>query len=358
MTQTLAFLSSIIGFSCLVLALFLFLASTPRPLPNRLFAGFLLLTAIDISGWLIGDLILQFSTLADLRYSLNFLQMPLFVGFIVAACDANFRLRWAQVLHLIPFLLVLVWLSVTSEYSLVFEFFSHVQYYLYIAYVIYALIRFRGIINTCCSDSRSEVIRWLTQLVIVSLFAHSLVVVRMVASLQGAALLFSWLQIVSALIVLGVMTWITLKALLQPALFRGLTQTGVDTAEHSDGKIHVGSSTDADLSQQSAKLKEFMSECEPHLNPDLSLHKLAEQFGASERDLSELINRAFGMHFFDFVNSYRIASSLDLLVSERNRSVLDILTEVGFNSKSSFNTAFKKHTGKTPTAYRLSHSNG
>nr|WP_320000773.1 helix-turn-helix domain-containing protein [uncultured Draconibacterium sp.] len=56
----------------------------------------------------------------------------------------------------------------------------------------------------------------------------------------------------------------------------------------------------------------------------------------------------------NFVNEYRIEKAMELLASNDRKeyTILKILYEVGFNSKSSFNTAFKKHTGLTPTEYR------
>ncbi|MEO0902667.1 MAG: helix-turn-helix domain-containing protein, partial [Bacteroidota bacterium] len=76
------------------------------------------------------------------------------------------------------------------------------------------------------------------------------------------------------------------------------------------------------------------------------------------RELSILINHKMGQHFFDFVNSYRIQSAVDILKdpTKKKVTILEILYEVGFNSKSSFNTAFKKHTGHTPTTYRSKNS--
>ncbi|WP_276965984.1 helix-turn-helix domain-containing protein [Chryseobacterium sp.] len=72
------------------------------------------------------------------------------------------------------------------------------------------------------------------------------------------------------------------------------------------------------------------------------------------RELSLLINHQLGQHFYDFVNTYRIENAMNMLKDETKSKVtiLEILYEVGFNSKSSFNTAFKKHTGTTPTLYR------
>jgi AraC-like DNA-binding protein len=61
-------------------------------------------------------------------------------------------------------------------------------------------------------------------------------------------------------------------------------------------------------------------------------------------------------HFFDFINEYRINDAKKLLKdpTKKEITVLEILYQVGFNSKSSFYTAFKKATNQTPTAYRKS----
>ena len=72
------------------------------------------------------------------------------------------------------------------------------------------------------------------------------------------------------------------------------------------------------------------------------------------KDLSALINLYMDKHFFDFVNEYRIKKAIQILkdCTQKELTVLEILYQVGFNSKSSFNTSFKKYTGKTPTDYR------
>ncbi|MNY70445.1 Melibiose operon regulatory protein [compost metagenome] len=74
------------------------------------------------------------------------------------------------------------------------------------------------------------------------------------------------------------------------------------------------------------------------------------------RELSVLINHQLGQHFYDFVNTYRIENAKEILKdsSKSKVTILEILYEVGFNSKSSFNSAFRKHTGNTPTEYRKS----
>ncbi len=97
-----------------------------------------------------------------------------------------------------------------------------------------------------------------------------------------------------------------------------------------------------------------MSEEKSFLNPSLTIQNVSESIDIPLRDLSLLINHKLNQHFYDFVNTYRIEHAMVILKSatKSKLTILEILYDVGFNSKSSFNTAFKKHTGTTPTAYR------
>ena len=101
-----------------------------------------------------------------------------------------------------------------------------------------------------------------------------------------------------------------------------------------------------------------MQENEPYLDSNLSIYDLAKQLDVPARELSVSINHTLNKHFFDFINEYRIKKAMDLIQnsSDEKLTILEILYEVGFNSKSSFNTAFKKHTGITPTEFKRSAS--
>jgi len=99
-----------------------------------------------------------------------------------------------------------------------------------------------------------------------------------------------------------------------------------------------------------------MEKEKPYLDFGLTLQKLSIQTDIPEKELSILINHQLNKHFFDFINEYRINDAKTLLQdpAKKGLTVLEILYEVGFNSKSSFYTAFKKATNQTPTAYRKS----
>lgn len=88
-----------------------------------------------------------------------------------------------------------------------------------------------------------------------------------------------------------------------------------------------------------------------YADSDLSLRDLSDVTGATKNHISETLSQHLGVNFFDFVNGYRIAEAKRLL-TETDDTVLEVGLEVGFNSRSTFNAAFKKHAGSTPSAYR------
>ncbi len=67
-----------------------------------------------------------------------------------------------------------------------------------------------------------------------------------------------------------------------------------------------------------------------------------------------MINRHFQKNFFEFINGYRIDEAKKLLANEKYEKVtiIEIMAQVGFNSKATFNTFFKKLVGVTPSQYR------
>ena len=101
----------------------------------------------------------------------------------------------------------------------------------------------------------------------------------------------------------------------------------------------------------------LMEQEKAYHEPDISLEKLANSLNASKHHVSQIINEHLGVSFFEYVNQLRVEEARQLL-AETTRSdlhVIEVAYAVGFNNKVSFNTAFKKATGMTPTEYRRSH---
>jgi AraC-like DNA-binding protein len=102
------------------------------------------------------------------------------------------------------------------------------------------------------------------------------------------------------------------------------------------------------------KLLQFMEAERPYVDGDLTIQKLAERLSIPASHLSQTINERLGKSFPDFINSYRVKEAKKKLLDPalKHLSVLGIAEEVGFNSKSSFNAVFKKHTDMTPSEFR------
>ncbi|WP_254424234.1 helix-turn-helix domain-containing protein [Thalassospira marina] len=109
---------------------------------------------------------------------------------------------------------------------------------------------------------------------------------------------------------------------------------------------------DDDVERATRRLQVIHSQGELLHDPMISLPKLARAVGISPNQLSYVLNHHVGQNFFDFVNSARVAEARRLLLREPDRPILDVALEVGFNSKSTFNLAFKKITGETPSSLR------
>ncbi|MEP1097351.1 MAG: helix-turn-helix domain-containing protein [Cyclobacteriaceae bacterium] len=108
------------------------------------------------------------------------------------------------------------------------------------------------------------------------------------------------------------------------------------------------------LSETNAHMYEYQS----YLNPDLTLNDLARELSMQPRKLSQVINQGFNKSFSDFVNEFRVEKSKELLKSltDERTTVQEVMYQSGFNSKSTFNLAFKRLTGTTPMKFRNQYS--
>lgn len=101
------------------------------------------------------------------------------------------------------------------------------------------------------------------------------------------------------------------------------------------------------------KLEQLMRQEKVFLDNELSLPVLAQQVGISAHELSYLINAVYRENFYSFVNRHRVEEAKQLLLSQKYEqlNMLGIAYQAGFNSKTTFNTAFKKWTGQSPTQF-------
>lgn len=103
-----------------------------------------------------------------------------------------------------------------------------------------------------------------------------------------------------------------------------------------------------------AKVMEQMEEHKFFADNLASLANLTKAINEPRHHVSQVINEQFGKSFFELIAYYRVEEAKKILQEDTNKKITieDLADEVGYNSKSSFNAAFKKHTGQTPSEFR------
>jgi AraC-like DNA-binding protein len=110
--------------------------------------------------------------------------------------------------------------------------------------------------------------------------------------------------------------------------------------------------SDTELERLKQKLQVVMRDDRPYLEPTITLTDLTRIVGVNSNVLSHAINQGFDKNFNDFINEYRINEVKSKLRDADESTLLGIAFDSGFNSKATFNRAFKKFTGVSPKEYQ------
>ncbi|MEO9803625.1 MAG: helix-turn-helix domain-containing protein [Reichenbachiella sp.] len=147
--------------------------------------------------------------------------------------------------------------------------------------------------------------------------------------------------------------WISLTFIIYALGFFAMNQPELFKVSLSTEKYQNSRLSESKIKDEANRLNDIMLAEQLYKNPKLSRQDLEQETNMNAADLSRVINQGFGKNFFDFVNSYRIEEFTRLVHSGeyQNYTLLAIANEAGFNSKTTFNTAFKKLTGKTPKSF-------
>jgi len=352
-------IGKIVVFIMILLSVFLFTVKTKNKLSNRLFAIYLLVIAFDLIG-LFTNKTLEYPNIQNLKMTSSLLQLPLFYLYVLSACYSNFKIKKTHIVHFILFLLFLIVFKITtfsSQSLLLYEVIGELQFFSYIITVFIVLKKYKTVYLENYSNANYAIYKWIFKITVFACIAHTFVLIRWYLSNSLYQQYILNINILISISVLLITVFFVLKALYQPELFTGININlkPLKTSIEEKNKETIIQKNELE-NESLKKLTSFMKKEQPFLDFELTLQKLAFQIDIPERELSILINHHLGKHFFDFINEYRINYAKVLLENpdKKDITVLEILYQVGFNSKSSFYTAFKKMTSQTPTAYRNS----
>lgn len=359
---------------CLMLALLLIVLQKGKRFSNHLLALFLLLNAF-----------VAFETLIFWSEALNtriasvspnlffllgfsmFLEGPILYWYTQSLIYKDFRLRRESLLHLLPALLYPLYMYIfyyrldyAAKYGMVteqttlgsnlsFDVLFWLQKFSVIVYGIlclYQLLQYRIHLKNNYSSIEKIDFSWLGLLI--------------------GGFLTAWLwilltQIIAGTIVspdvsdaMGIAGNYLIFVLINSLVFYSLAHS--DVFEGVSFKPQGRRTEDGEplAPEHIETLEKIIREEKPYLEPNITLERLAERVQISPRLLSAIINRYFKQNFFEFINYHRVERAKELLTSEkfRNHTILDVMAEAGFNSKSASNRFFKKFVDMTPTEYR------
>jgi len=361
-------LSLLVAFQLIFIAVFLLSTGSGIRKSNVLLGIFFLLLGINI-----GDLLLQMNGITSflpLFFLLDdaFLLLfgPLLYLYTLTHVYRNFRLEIKHGVHLIPFVICLLGLLLIYslaegpyEHSLntvgsidapkgalliVTLFYAHGGIYLFFSKRV--LRKYDRNIRDQYSNLSKVNLDWLHFII------NSIIAVWILGIMHTVFSITVFKSYINAvLLVFMVFLFYFINRILFKVLRRSEVLSGIPYAPKPK---YVGSTlSDVQRTNYAEELVSYMEREQPFVNPDLSVNQIAHSLGVSSRELSQVINQTFNKRFFDFVNSFRIEAAKKLLADRSNHmTVQEIMYSVGFSSKSSFNTIFKRKTNKTPTAFR------
>ena len=145
----------------------------------------------------------------------------------------------------------------------------------------------------------------------------------------------------------------------QPGIFNELyaerkTKTRKVEPVEPEIKYERSGLKDSDAEKYLGRLLKHMETKKPFLDVDLTIQDVAESLSIPRHYLTQVINEKLNKNFYQFINEYRVEEVKILLADKdyQKYTMTAIAFEAGFNSKSSFNSAFKEITGMTPSEYK------
>ncbi|MEY2167858.1 MULTISPECIES: helix-turn-helix domain-containing protein [unclassified Rhodanobacter] len=274
----------------------------------------------------------------DLMHLLGFAAMLLVTGHVLLASPARLQAMSAS------------WIAGERSIGHWFDIALFVYSLSYVAAALVRVHRYRRRLRERRSDADRLSLRW------VDAMAACQVVIWCIAIVQALV----YLPILNYGLLFGAIAgWICVVgwfSLGQPPV---AVEPEVESA--SDEPAAPAASAEPDDARYDAvqaRLAALMDGAAPlYLEPALSIGQVAKRSGYPEYLVSTVINRRFGGTFWDYINRLRVEAARACLADVGDtRSILDIAYACGFTSKSTFNAAFKRQVGDTPSAYRKAQS--
>jgi AraC-like DNA-binding protein len=367
MNQIYELLCIIASFQLFLFSIFLFKQKKGKMISNRILCLFFLSKSISILDSIVFyNFNFIFTNCPYLFFtagSFDFLFAPTLYLYIKSIVIKNFKLRKLDLLHLIPIFIYLFFFisqyhihSSDTQRKIIQAGFMNGIFIKYILYTLFhslvfiymiftakLLINYSKELKNNYSSIEKISISWLKIVIIGFFLMWIFYLINYILYLMGLNNI-AVLNLLGKLTLVGFSSFIIYKVLINPEVI-----TGIILSNKKNNNVYKPINK-----RELEKLTFYMTSEKPYLEHNLIIQELAERLSISQRKLSFIINKELKKNFFDFINEYRINEAKTLLSKPEfsKKTILEILYEVGFNSKSVFNSIFKKQTGYTPTEFK------
>jgi AraC-like DNA-binding protein len=356
--------------------LFFFRAWRTERLSDWLFGALMLAFTFEIWEYMLGfaGIEVLWNELEFFPRSFALLLPPLIWFYLRSLMNDQFRFSRSDIWHAVPFLVnttyhlvvfscgrsfVKQWSETVHHpyhISIVVMLFSWVQmlWYLLKSYLLYRdYIRWTP---TQFSDTQQVSFSWFRNFLIAIFF--SVVMGILMSTSSWVFQLDFWNDWWDELFQAGMIYYLGIAAWAQtvPGPMRylpALSETEAPENQQTEAKSEKYEEAELEIWKQ--RIGTLMDEEKLWLHPELTITDLAKRLQTNASILSGVINTAFGKNFNDYVNTFRVGAVQDMIREGKSDqlSLLGIAMECGFNSKSTFNRAFKKVTGSAPSQWEV-----
>jgi len=247
---------------------------------------------------------------------------------------------------------------------IIFNWFILIQIMTYLILTILIIKRFSRAIKNVFSTIEKIKLDWLRNVTYMGIFVVTIFLIENIFLLAGINLshFFNLTSVLFAIFIyiMGYMGLLKSEIFAEPAIAKSISELPELAYQNRIATNGTHPKYEkSGLSPEKAKkylsdLLQLMEQEKPYTDSELTLSQLADILSITPHNLSEILNTQLNQNFFDFINQYRVEEAKKGLADpgKQHFTVLAIGFEAGFNSKTAFNTIFKKYTNMTPSEYR------
>ena len=359
-----------IGLSQSIFASFLVATKKPKTLPDVVLAFWLFLIALEMGISLSMERVRFNGTMLNFSLLILLTYMPLMHFYVKALLAESPKFSIKQFLHFVPHIIFFLWLVIFLKDERIFYgnpehrqtmitvFRAFFAIYFFTSVIFYSSIIFRSIgdhqkkiQDRFSFTSESITLNWLKFIQFLFVLAFTAMILM---GYLGNKTDFPFdprffIRIPLTIFAFGVSYF----GVRQPVLFKQSIEND-STINESKVRYEKSGLTNDDAEKYMNRLNNYMLEEKPYLNPELTIKDISDHLNISRHHITQVLNERIEKNFYNFINEFRLEEVKKRIVDPQysHLTLIAIAFDSGFNSKSAFNSIFKKNTGQTPSEYR------